>query len=124
MQALHSFGGVTGTLDSDLSKDSLQSALVKPLLDPFVLAGALHRRDRLARTTHFDMRLQKLPHQLAATLFEFSLQITFFQAAGLLGAQKRLDHAEAFTRISECIMIHRRLRRHASALPQLLGGIM
>src|SRR5438046_2051917 len=103
MQALHTFGDVTGTFDPHLAADGLPSAFMQLTLHPFFFSvGSLHGRCRLARTTHLDMGFQKLPHQLAATLLEFSLQIAFAQTAGLLRAQERLDRAEACARLSEC----------------------
>src|SRR2546426_12563397 len=118
MKALRSFFDVTGTFDPYISEDGLQFAFVRTLLDPFFSVGPLHRRCRLARTTPLDMRFQKLPHQFAASLLQFSLQIAFSQAAGLLGAQIGLDCAEAFTSFSEGVTIHRRgLGGHRSALP-------
>src|SRR5437016_2043347 len=70
MQALHAFGHVTGTFDSHLAENGLQSAFMQALLHTFLSVGPLHRRCGLARTTHLDMRFQQLPHELAATLLE------------------------------------------------------
>ena len=123
MQAVHAFGDVTRTFDSHLAEHGLQSAFMQALLHAFLSIASLHRRCRLARTTHLDMRFQKLPHQFAATPLEFSFQIAFSQAAGLLRAQKRFDRAEAFTRFRKGVAIHCRLGRHGSVLPQPWRGI-
>src|SRR5439155_10570163 len=55
----------------------------------------LYRRRRKKRLPN-TQKVAKSPKSQREGL-QFSLQITFSQAAGLLGAQERLDRAEAFT---------------------------
>src|SRR2546422_43191 len=57
MQALHAFGHVTGTFDSHLAENGLQSAFMQALLHTFLSVGPLYRRCGLARTTHLGISL-------------------------------------------------------------------